>query len=145
MVGHYSLPYVPFLHSDRKKLRTQTEEKGFALNSLRMRQKDLADVQRHLQADLLRCSQVCGKEKGPQYLAPRKGGLKEEFFHLRTSLHSVLEKEAGRDDPGRQDWVQVLDEIKDWEKRAEKQVRLHVNNGQSIHIGIFCSRHSCSD
>lgn len=113
MVGHYSLPYVPFLHSDRKNLRTQTEEKGFALNSLRMRQKDLADVQRHLKADLLRCRLVCGLEKGLQYFTPHMGGLKEGFFNLRTNLHSVLEKEAGRDDQRRQDWMQVLDKSKE--------------------------------
>ncbi|KAM9504076.1 uncharacterized protein ACWYII_001029 isoform 2-T4 [Salvelinus alpinus] len=87
-----------------------------------MRQKDLADVQHHLKADLLRCRLVCGLEKGPQHFTAHMGGLKEGFFNLRTNLHFVLEKEAGRDDQRRQDWMQVLDKSKEWEKKAEKLV-----------------------
>ncbi|KAJ7993109.1 hypothetical protein DPEC_G00269010 [Dallia pectoralis] len=101
----------------RKKLNIQTEKGVFALNCLMMCQKDLADVHRQIQGDLLRCNQVCGLENGPE-----KDGLKQELFNLRYTLNNILEKEAGREKRRRHGRMQMLDKSKEWETKAEQLV-----------------------
>ncbi|CAL8308471.1 unnamed protein product [Lota lota] len=52
-----------------------------------MRQRDLAEVQHHLQVDLLKCSHSCEPER--EHTSPRKAEQKEELDTVRAALRSV--------------------------------------------------------
>ncbi|XP_046884039.1 putative WEB family protein At1g65010, chloroplastic isoform X2 [Hypomesus transpacificus] len=107
----------------RQKLKAQTDGREFAQESLKSRQKELAELQRLLEVDLLRCRSSCQQakeQKSPTNI--RQSNLKVDLMNLKSGLYSVLEKESMKDEQRRQDWVKVLDKSKEWEQRAEKLV-----------------------
>ncbi|XP_059924089.1 golgin subfamily A member 3-like isoform X1 [Gadus macrocephalus] len=71
----------------RQELHVQTKEKEGALQCLRMRQRDLAEVQHHLQVDLLKCTHGREPERGRS--TPREAEQRVEPDTPKATLRSV--------------------------------------------------------
>lgn len=122
------------LCSYRQALRQQREGRDLALDCLRRRHRDVAIVQRLLEANIQYCSQaqVCPEaralhEAQSSRLQPHELG--RDLQEVKTHLQSAMEKQESEQreaSQGKEEWEEVLRRAEEWQREAERLVRLTV-------------------
>ena len=105
---------------DRQELHVQTKEKEGALQCLRMTQRDLAEVQHHLQVDLLKCTHGREPERGQSTAREAEQRVKPDT--PEATLRSVDHEHVLTDGQRKKESAKVWERTKQWQKLVSIEV-----------------------